>query len=551
LKELRRAGGVYKATYKAMRRLRAICYDRILHYDSKVTQSLKLPIACLLLVLGAFVSSASAQQTETPAYQPFSPAPYRVGERLTYNVSFSNFIAAAHVELFVAARGTFFGREGIQLNGHVASNGVVSAALFAVNNNYTAYIDPATGQPFHVEQTIRQNSRTERTMTDFSQPAGNDVAPSKSYFGLPGAYDFVSAVYRLRALPLTDGSTYTVAVKDENQNYRVDVRITGRETINTSAGSFGALVSQVRIKNEADGDSYSLKVHFSDDQRHIPLLITTRVSTGQLQIELAGSTFVTPVATPTPTPTPSPGTQPPKPPVAIPATPAANDSDTRDLPFKVGEQLNYRVFLPNINSPVATATFQVRARSKYFDHDGFMFTLNAQTTNALQKLFVASDTMSSYVDPKTLLPFHTEFAFSEGRHRFANKLTINQEYGTVTTDKGERIEIPIGTHDYLSYFYLVRTFNMAPGKRNAISILVDNKPKTLFIAAVKIEDVQIGTETIPAILVALTTDDPQPDKFQLRGWISNDKRRLPLRFTAMTELGLVRADLDIIPLVSQ
>jgi hypothetical protein len=51
--------------------------------------------------------------------------------------------------------------------------------------------------------------------------------------------------------------------------------------------------------------------------------------------------------------------------------------------------------------------------------------------------------------------------------------------------------------------------------------------------------------------VSLTTDDPQPDKFQLRAWVSDDRRRLPLRLTAVTELGPVRADLAIIPLTSQ
>ncbi len=531
--------------------LHAICYDRILHYDSKVTQSLKLAIACLSLVFGAFVSSSSAQQTDDPSYQPFSPAPYHVGERLTYNVSFSSFISAAHVELMVAARGTFLGREAIKLTGHVETNGVVSAALFAINNDYVAYVDPTTGQPFHVEQTIRQTSRTARTFADFSQPAGNGAAPSKRYFDLPGSYDFLAAVYRLRALPLTIGSTYAVAVRDENQNFRVEVRVTGHEMINTSVGSFNAIVSQVRIKDETQGESYGLNVCFSDDQRHIPLLLTTRVSTGEIKIEIAGSTIVAPpVAPPTRTPTPLPGTPPTTPP-AIPNTPLSDDAGLGDLPFKVGEQLNYRLFLPNIPAPVATATFHVRAKSKYFDRDGLMFTANAQTTNALQKLFVASNTMSSYVDPKTLLPFHTEFAFSEGRRRFASKLAISQDYGTATTDKGERIEIPIGTHDYLSYFYVVRTFNLTPGKRNAISILVNNKPKTLFISAVKVENVQIGSQTIPAILISLTTDDAEPDKFQLRGWISNDKRRLPLRFTAMTELGLVRGDLDIIPVVAQ
>jgi len=231
--------------------------------------------------------------------------------------------------------------------------------------------------------------------------------------------------------------------------------------------------------------------------------------------------------------------------------PAPQEDDLVGLPFKVGEQLNYQIFLPNIKAPIATASFHVEARSKYFDHDGFRFTLNAQTTNALQKLFVANDSMISYVDPKTLLPFHTEFSFNEGRNRLANNLTFNQDYGTVTGEKGERTEIPIGTHDYLSYFYLVRTFNLSSGKRNAISLLVNNKPKTIFVTVLRREAIQIGLQNIPSISVSLTTDDPQADKFELRAWISDDKRRLPLRLTAVTELGPVRADLAIIPVTPQ
>ena len=237
-------------------------------------------------------------------------------------------------------------------------------------------------------------------------------------------------------------------------------------------------------------------------------------------------------------------------PLAIPATPA-DDAASRDLPFKVGEQLNYQMFLPSIQASVGTATFQVRARAKYFEHDGFQFTVNAQTTNALQKLFVANDLMASYVDPRTLLPFHTDLTLSEGRRRVNSKLAINQDYGTATTETGTRIEIPVGTHDYLSFFYMVRTLTLNPPKQSAVSILVNNRPKTLFITALGRENVQIGSQTIPAIQISLTTDDPQPDKYQLRGWISADKRRLPLRFTAMTELGLVRVDLAIIPVTPQ
>jgi len=213
------------------------------------------------------------------------------------------------------------------------------------------------------------------------------------------------------------------------------------------------------------------------------------------------------------------------------------------LPFKVGEQLSYQVFLPNIPAAAATANFHVRSRGKFFNHDGLQFIVNAQTSNALQKLFVASEIMSSYVDPKSLLPFRSELTSNEGRRRKVTKLTINQDYGTATAEGGERIEIPIGTHDYLSSFYLLRTFNMVPQKRSAISILVNNKPKTLFITALKRENLQIGSQTIPAIQISLTTDDADADKFQLRGWISDDKRRLPLRLTAVTQLGPLRADL--------
>lgn len=517
-----------------------------------MTQSLKLAAACLLIVLGAFALPSSAQQTDDLAIQPFSPTPYRVGERLTYNISFSNFISAAHVELLVAARATLFGREGIQLKGHVETSGVVNAALFAINNDYVTYVDPATGLPFRSQQAIRETARTVDTVADFNQPAGTAAIPSKSAGEFPGTYDFLSVVYRIRALPLTVGSTYTLSVRNENQNYQIEVRVTRREMIKTNVGSFNTILSQVRVKNESPGNSYGMKAYFSDDQRHVPVLIISRLSAGEIRAELAGSGFVpTPAATPTPRSTPAPETAPTRPPAVIPATRVSEEVRIDDLPFKVGEQLNYQVFLPNISGAVATATFHVRARSKYFDKDGLLFTVNAQTTNALQQLFAASDIMSSYVDPKTLLPFHTELSLNDGRRRFTTKLAINQDYGTATTEQGERIEIPIGTHDYLSYFYLVRTLNLTPPKRNAISILVNNKPKTLFITAQKRENVQIGSQTIPAIQISLTTDDAQGDKFQIRGWISDDRRRLPLRLTAVTELGPVRADLAIIPVTNQ
>jgi hypothetical protein len=532
-----------------------------------VNQRLKLLVVfSSFVLLAALAFSSSAQRANDPTSLGFSPAPYRVGERLTYNVSFSNFISAAHIELLVAARGNFFGRDAIQLKGHIETTGMVNAALFAVNNDYITYIDPAGGMPFRGQQILRAASRTSDTSADFNQPAGVAALPAKRTGEFPGTFDFLSAIYRLRALPLSQSSTYFISVRDGNDSYDAEVVVIGNEAIKTNVGSFNTIVCRLRIRNNSQVNGYGVKIYFSDDQRHVPVLITARHSAGDIRAELAGSEFVaTPPLPPAPGPTPTALTPVTQPPVVIAAPSAGNnvvpsgndtsaadnDASLDDLPFKVGEQLNYQVFLPNIASPAATANFQVRAHSKYFDHDGLLFTVSAQTSNALQNLFFASDIVTSYVDPKTLLPFHTEFSLNEGRRRFTSKLAINQDYGTATSEKGDRIEIPVGTHDYLSFFYALRTFNLTPPRRSAISILVDNKPKTLFISALQKEDVQLGSQTIPAIQISLTTDDAQSDKYQLRAWISDDSRRLPLRLTALTQLGPIRADLAIIPVSRQ
>lgn len=201
--------------------------------------------------------------------------------------------------------------------------------------------------------------------------------------------------------------------------------------------------------------------------------------------------------------------------------------------------------------PVGAASFHVRGHARYFERDGLFFTVSAQTTNAAERIFFANNQINSYADPTTLLPFRTEMNLVEGKRRSNQILTMHQEGGIATTNSNRRIEIPVGTHDLVTIFYAVRTFTLAPPRRNAISILVDNKPKTLFVNALKREVIQLGSQRIPAIQISLTTDDPQSDKFQFRAWLSDDSRRLPLRLTATTELGPIRADLAILPVASQ
>ncbi len=502
-----------------------------------------LTFITVLLIYLALCFPLAAQRKDTVVVLPFSRAPYQVGERLTYNVSFSNFSTAAHIEMFVAGRGNFFNRDGLQLRAHVETTGVVNAALYSLNNDYTTYVDPESGLPFRSQQVIREGARTADTSNDYNLPAGVSAIPARVAF--PGPYDFLSVIYRMRALPLVEAS-YFLTVRQDTEQYEVELQVLGRQLVKTNVGSFNTIATQLRIRNNKVADKYRVRIYFSDDERHVPVLLTARHAAGEIRAELSSSELP---SAPPPT-NPVETTRITQPLTTAPTTPAGAALPP-GLPFSAGEQLTFNVFLGNMTTAAGTSTFQVRPRAKYFNRDGLLLAVQAQTTGAAQRLFVANDQINTYVDPTTLLPFRIEINRREGKRRINKTLTIDQDRGNASTDKGVRIEIPVGTHDIVSVLYALRSFNLAPPKRNAVSFLIEDRPLTLFITSLKREVIELGGQKIPAVQLSLTTDDPQSDKYALRLWVSEDSRRLPLRITANTELGPLRADLAIIPVTRQ
>ena len=530
------------------------------HYHSKVHGQLKfsLKIAQLTALLISLIGTLHAQQNSEASQSPVNAAAYRVGERLTYNVSFSQFVSAAHVELLVAGRGMFFNREGIQLRAHAETSGVVNVAVFAINNDYTTYVDPATGLPFRAQQVVREADRASDSASDYNQPAGIAALPSTAGTGVfSGTYDLVSALYRVRALPLVDGASYFITVRNAGDEYQAEVKVTGHQVIKTGVGSFSTIVTRVNVKGRHDDN---LRIYFSDDERHVPVIVTAKQQGGEIRAELVASEFVTAPgpsqakAAPTLPTTTAPDLRIPRPPRTTAANnqsssspPEAGDPLPPDLPFKVGEQLNYQVYLANGAQPVGTISFAVRARGRYFNLNGLLFSAAAQTSGVGARAFPVNDQMNSYVDPTSLFPFRTELNMSEGRHRTNRSYNLDQNRGAAVSDSRERIDIPVGTHDLISLVYAIRTFNLTPPKRNAISIMATARPRTLFITSLRRETIEVSGQKVSAIQLSLTTDDPQPDKLQMRMWVGDDTRHLPLRFTAVTELGPVRADLMIVP----
>ena len=558
--------------------------------------SLPSALAALLLLLlpsPPAARFAARAQTVSAAGVPASGV-YRTGERLSYNVSFSRFTDAAHVVLFVAGRQNIGGRETVELRAHVETTGVVSAALYSLNNDYTSFVEPATGLPVRTRQVVREgNVSAADSEREFNQPVGASAVPNRETSGgLPGTYDFVSALYRLRSLPLIQNTAHAFTVQGPTAAYESELRVEGRELLKTNIGSFNSIVTRVRVRHDDDADDYRVRVYFSEDERHIPLLITARHKSGEIRAEIVSADFVTetpdaagttpePAPTPlTPQPTPAeraralpPGGTPPAAsnPAARPTTsptpyappPGGNtvisgEDDSTEasaegalpgLPFRVGEQLNFRFFIGNSTQPVGTAALHVRSRARFFNRDGLLLTAAMATTGPGQTLFPVSDQISSFVDPTSLLPFRTEARIQEGKHRLNAQIAVDQARGSAVFADGTRLDIPVGTHDLISVFYALRSFDLTPPKRNAVSLLLNKRPRTLFVTSLSRETIEVGGQRVPATQLALATDEG--DRLQLRLWVSNDRRRLPLRITAVTPLGPVRGDLAILPVSFQ
>jgi Protein of unknown function (DUF3108) len=508
-------------------------------YHAGVQRNLRSPLTLAqLAVLIISLTTVGSAQKSSSAEAPFNINAYRVGEHLTYNVNYSRFVSAAHIELTVAGRDTFFGHEGIQLKAHFETKGVVNVALFAINNDYTTYIFPDSGLPYRAQHVVRQSGRTIEASVDYTQPSGA-TSPARLNSGEPaGTLDLLSAVYRVRAMPLAPHASYYTTVKNETEEYRAQIKVDGRELIKTSVGSFDTIATHVNMKS---GPDYEIQAYFTDDEWHIPVLVTARYRGSDIQIELAASdvappqraqstrTVVVPTR-PTPTPTPTAGQ------VATPL----------DLPFKVGEQLNYRVYLGKSTTPIGSLNFEIKTRGRFFNRDGLQIIASAETTGPAPIL--VKDQITTYVDPATLLPFRTEINFTEGKWHQARNYNIDQDRGVAGVDGSkDRVEIPVGTHDLVSVFYSLRTFDLTPKKSDSVSAMTIHRPRTLTVTTLQRETIDLNGQKISAIQLQLTTDDPQRDRLQIRIWVGDDARHLPLRIAALTDIGQVHADLIVIP----
>jgi hypothetical protein len=210
----------------------------------------------------------------------------------------------------------------------------------------------------------------------------------------------------------------------------------------------------------------------------------------------------------------------------------------------LGESLEYSLI--STGQPIGTFTLQSKERKEVLGLDSLLLTAIVTRVEPGIRLFNLNDYVRAQVNPETLGPREIQIKFTGTLSSLNQIAQFDEKTSIITFNGAGQVEAPVGTHSLLSLIYAIRSFNLKPSKDTnnpindtRVAVFWENKPYifTLRPSAADIIDIK-GTK-ISAQMISVNTGNPQLDSLNIKVWLSNDNRRVPLRFS----VGSYQADL--------
>jgi len=483
-------------------------------------------VGLLVLVVGwctLFVDQTGAQSVSITSTSSI----FRIGEKLTYSISFGKIPNAGYAETHVVSRGKLSGKDAVEIRTKVKTTDLVSAAFLLFDESRTVFSSPDTGLPLYVSTNSNDSAIPKETIHNYlAKPTSN--------------YDLLTVLFRAREA----GGIGAFPVFENEQFYTVNFQGSVAEKVKTDAGEFDTTVSTVQSDFLTAAGIKEAKINFSADEFRVPVLIRLKTQRGEFRITLSAivlpesespSPSPTPVLTPKPTSTPKPS-----------PTPIAyidNHPLSSELGFQVGEVLDYSV--TNGGKPVGQLTLSARERKLFEKADSLLLTSTITGVEPGISDLKLGDAATVQVDPETLAPTRLESKFTSPFVGLRQVVTFDKRSGGISFDGKTTIEAPIGTHSFLSLIYAMRSFNLKPSKDPAnpvndtrVAVFWDLRSYVFTLRPSNPEEITINGEKRAAQMISIKTLNKELDALSIKVWLSVDTR-VPLRFSA----GTYQADL--------
>lgn len=484
---------------------------------------------CVVMV-AIFYGLAAAQPPATSTALP--PTPFRVNERITYSVTFGKRPNAAYAEVYAASRGRLGERDVVELRSKFKTLDFTNAAFYMLDESRVTFAAADTGLPLYVVRTQTEGVLPKESIDNYlTVPTSN--------------YDLLTLLYQAR----NTGGTGSYNLQEGDKTYSVSFLASGNERVKTDAGEFDTVISTVQSEFLSQHGIQDMKINFSTDEAKLPVQIRFRTAKGDFRATVASIQMVEPEAEsevaipvpPRPTATPKP--------VPTPTPYIDNQPLLPELSFVLGETLEYRI--SSAGQPVGTIILRAKERKQVPGQLGPQdrLLLEAEvtaTTGQGMGLFRVGDTVRSYVNPETLAPQQIDIRFNGAFSTINQTVAFDHNSGFLTFAGVNRIEMPVGTHSILSFIYALRSFNLKPSKNagnpvndTRVAVFWDKRPHIFTLRPSEADIITLQGQKVSGQLITVNTGNPQLDMMGLKVWLSNDKSRAPLRFTA----GPYQADL--------
>jgi Protein of unknown function (DUF3108) len=237
-------------------------------------------LAAALCVIGAASLATAAQRTSRPPAKPAPkaaaprtapraerPVPFRVGETLTYDVSWSAYVTAGSAVATVKEKRPSFDSVAYYIVAEGRPTALVSK-LYTLYYKLDTLLDTYTLLPQRGSTYSEEGSRHRLKATRFdrvSQKALFDYqsgTTAKAEFAVPPyTQDALSAIYVLRAVPLKAGDRMTMPISDDGRTFKMQIAVAAPERVKVPLGEFNAwriTPSIVDDKGQAVGRNLAL-----------------------------------------------------------------------------------------------------------------------------------------------------------------------------------------------------------------------------------------------------------------------------------------------------
>jgi Protein of unknown function (DUF3108) len=484
-------------------------------YARNVTISIIIVLTISLLYLSVFA------QMQPPVVEKVANGDFNIGEKLTYTLSFNKNQNAGFAEIFCVSKGKLQGIDSVELRMRMKTIDFVSAAYYNIDETRMVFASIESGFPIYTKITDSANGfPLEKTRNLFLKPTQN--------------LELLTAIYKLRKMQGIGSFT----IEADETAYQLDSRSAGIASIKTELGKFETIVSSIESPYFAERGISGLTVSFTNDERKIPVLIRFKTIKGEFVATIASIQNIAPIveeveSTPTPKSTPIPQTTPK--PTPVPVKYKENQQLSPDLPFLLGEKLLYAV--SSNGQTLANVTLRAKERKLIGGKDTLVLSSEFSDANASNKVFKESDSIISLNDPESLSPNRFEINLGGVFGRFNQIVQFDQNRGTAIA-AGTQQEIPIGTYDLLSFAYAIRSFNLKrsndstnPVNDTRVAVFIGSKPFVFIVRPQSLETLEFLGRKISAQKVSFSTGNPNIDFLSPQLWLSNDRRRLPLKFS--------------------